>query len=96
MTRPSPIRASRSDADGRRTSVRRRMTPSQREPVEPTGGPVFAGDLGPSTWVVEVPAATAPVALPRGAIAVLAGFLPPHTRVIPVRTKPSGIRDVAV
>jgi hypothetical protein len=76
--------------------VRQRMAPTQREPVEPTGAPVFAGDLGPSTWVVEVPAATAPVALPRSAVAVLAGFLPPHTRVIPVRTAASAIKDVAV
>ena len=55
-------------------------------PLDPTKAPVYAGDLGPGTWVVEVPAGVVPVTVPPDAVAVLAGLLAPHTSVTPVRT----------
>lgn len=65
-------------------------------PVDPTKVPVYAGNLGPGTWVVEVPAGLVPVTLPLNAIAVLAGFLPPHAYVTPVRTARPVVEDLPV
>jgi hypothetical protein len=62
-------------------------------PLDPTKAPVYAGDLGPGTWVVEVPAGVVPVTVPLNAIAVLAGFLPPHAYVTPVRTARPSVED---
>ena len=64
-------RSDRSD----QTNARQALSPSR---------PVYAGDVGPGTWVVEVPGRAVPVTVPRGAVAVLAGFVSPHAYVVPV------------
>ena len=53
--------------------------------VYPTSRPVYAGDVGPGTWVVELPGRVVPVTVPLGAVAVLAGCLSPYAYVVPVR-----------
>jgi len=53
--------------------------------LDPTSRPVYAGDVGPGTWVVELPGRVVPVTVPPGAVAVPAGFLSPHAYVAPVR-----------
>lgn len=55
-------------------------------PLDPTIRPVYAGDVGPGTWVVELAGRTLPVMVPVGAVAVLAACLSPHAYVTPVRS----------
>jgi len=88
MNEPSRVTASTNRRDtSRHLAARRDSEPSRLlVPVDPFKVPVYAGDLGPETWVVEVPAGVVPVRVPLNAIAVLAGFLPPHAYVTPVRT----------
>jgi hypothetical protein len=70
---------------GRHLAAQRHSEPSRPPvPVDPAKAPVYAGDVGPGTWVVEVSAGVVPVTVPLNAIAVLAGFLPPHAYVTPV------------
>ena len=73
---------------GRNRLAHRHIEPSSLPvPLAKSMVPVYAGNVGPGTWVVEVAAGVTPVAVPPGAIAVLAGFLPPHTYVTPVRSR---------
>jgi len=68
-------------------------------PLDPNARPVYAGDVGPGTWVVELPGRAVPVTVPVGAVAVLAGCLSPHAYVTPVeaigRTRPGALRSIA-
>lgn len=72
-------RSDRSD----QTNARQALSPSPLL-LDPRKRPVYAGDVGPGTWVVEVPGRAVPVTVPRGAVAVLAGFVSPHAYVVPV------------
>ena len=53
--------------------------------VKPVNHAVYAGDLGPGTWVVEVSSCAVGEMDPHAAVAVLAGSLSPHAYVMPVR-----------
>lgn len=64
----------------------RRALSSSLLPLDPNTRPVYAGDVGPGTWVVELPGRAVPVTVPVGAVAVLAGCLSPHAYVTPVRS----------
>lgn len=55
-------------------------------PLDPNARPVYAGDVGPGTWVVELAGRAVPLTVPVGAIAVLAGCLSPHAYVTPVQS----------
>ena len=61
--------------------------------------PVYAGDVGPGTWVVELSGRSVPVTAPVGAVAVLAGCLSPHAYVTPVQAvgpvAPGAVRAIA-
>ena len=78
----------RSDRSGQRNS--HQVLPPPPQLLDPRKRPVFAGDVGPGTWVielpgfVELPARAMPVTVPPGAVAVLAGFVSPHAYVVPV------------
>jgi hypothetical protein len=67
--------------------------------LDPRKRPVYAGDVGPGTWVVELTGRAVPVTVPSGAVAVLAGFLSPHAYVVPVYpigiVQPSPLRSIA-
>lgn len=63
-----------------------RALPSSLLPVDPNTRPVYAGDVGPGTWVVELPGRAVPVTVPVDAVAVLAGCLAPHAYVTPVQS----------
>jgi hypothetical protein len=68
-------------------------------PLDANARPVYAGDVGPGTWVVELPGRTVPVTVPVGAVAVLAGCLSPHAYVTPVQSAvpvaPGALRSIA-
>jgi len=68
-------------------------------PLDPTTRPVYAGDVGPGTWVVELAGRAVPVTVPVGAVAVLAGCLSPHAHVTPVQSvglvAPGALRSIA-
>jgi hypothetical protein len=67
--------------------------------LDPNARPVYAGDVGPGTWVVELAGRAVPVTAPVGAVAVLAGCLSPHAYVTPVRAvdrvAPAALRSIA-
>jgi hypothetical protein len=90
---PSP----RSDCAG--TLHRHRQIATPPLLFDPSKRPVYAGDVGPGTWVVEVPARVVPVTVPLGAVAVLAGGLSPHAFVTPVHptgfAQPGALRSIA-
>jgi len=79
-----------------RTHAHRALSPSSLL-LDPNKQPVYAGDVGPETWVVELPGRAVPVTLPL--VAVLAGFLSPHAYVLPVHqvglAQPSALRSIA-
>lgn len=68
-------------------------------PLDPNARPVYAGDVGPGTWVVELAGRAVPVTVPVGAVAVLAGCLSPHAYVTPVQSvgpvAPGALRSIA-
>jgi hypothetical protein len=81
-----------------RMPARRALSPSPL-PLDPNARPVYAGDVGPGTWVVELPGRAMPVTVPAGAVAVLAGCLAPHAYVTPVQSAvgvaPGALRSIA-
>jgi hypothetical protein len=81
---------------GHLAAQRHREPSSPAVPPDPIKLPVFAGDLGPGTWVVEVSAGVIPVPVPVDGIAILAGLLPPHTYVTPVRIVRPAVDDSPV
>ena len=66
-----------------RTHSHRALSPSQLL-LNPNEQPIYAGDVGPGTWVVELPGRAVPGTVPLDGVGVLAGFLPPHAYVVPV------------
>ena len=68
-------------------------------PLDLNARPVYAGDVGPGTWVVELADRAVPVTAPVGAVAVLAGCLSPHAYVTPVQAvgpvAPGALRSIA-
>lgn len=87
----------RSDHSGR-TKAHRALSPSPML-LDLRKRPVYAGDVGPGTWVVELAGRAVPVTVPPGAVPVLAGFLSPHAYVVPVYpvglVQPSALRSIA-
>ena len=81
-----------------RMPAHRALSPSPL-PLDPNTRPVYAGDVGPGTWVVELAGRAVPVTVPVGAIAVLAGCLSPHAYVTPVQSAglavPGALRSIA-
>ena len=81
-----------------RMPAHRALSPSPL-PLDPNARPVYAGDVGPGTWVVELPGRAVPVTVPVGALAVLAGCLAPHAYVTPVQSAvpaaPGKLRSIA-
>ena len=75
---------SRNGRSGRMSA--RRALSSSPLPLDPNTRPVYAGDVGPGTWVVELPGRSVPVTAPVGAVAVLAGCLSPHAYVTPAQS----------
>ena len=68
-------------------------------PLDLNARPVYAGDVGPGTWVVELADRAVPATVPVGAVAVLAGCLSPHAYVTPVQAVgpvvPAALRSIA-
>ena len=90
---PATAATTRRDTGLHRAAPRRIEASRLPLPPNPFTVPVYAGNLGPGTWVVEVAAGVVPVGVARNAVAVLAGFLPPHTYVTPVGPAPADIED---
>jgi hypothetical protein len=91
MNQPTRI-ATSTTRTGRNRTAQRHIEPSSLPvQLEPFTVPVYAGNLGPGTWVVDAAAGVVQVAVSPGAIAVLAGFLPPHTYVTPARSVPADV-----